>query len=179
MIPVIETKRLILREWRESDFAAYAAFRADVDVCKHIGVLNRGDAWRAMAYCAGHWNLLGFGFWSMELKSSSEPVGYCGPYFPKEWPEAEIGWGIYRPHQGQGYATEAALASLAYAYEKLDWKTAISLVANENKPSMAVARRLGATPDGTYEYRGEVCTIFRHLSPEDFNRQFKEKPTWH
>jgi RimJ/RimL family protein N-acetyltransferase len=178
MIPVIHTERLTLREWRESDFDAYAAFRADDEVCKHIGVLPRGEAWRAMAYCAGHWSLLGFGFWSLELTASGEPVGYCGPYFPKEWPEAEIGWGIYRPHQGHGYATEAARAALAYAYDTLGWTTAISLVANENISSIAVAKRLGATAEGPFSYRGETCTIYRHLPPHLFQAHSKENMIW-
>jgi RimJ/RimL family protein N-acetyltransferase len=179
MIPVVETERLILREWRESDFEAYAAFRADAEACKHIGVLARSDAWRAMAYCSGHWNLLGYGFWSLERKDSREPVGYCGPYFPKEWPEPEIGWGIYGSHQGHGYATEAARASLRFAYETLGWTTAISLIANENSPSIAVALRLGATPEGAYEYREANCTIYRHLSPEKFQQHSKENMKWH
>jgi RimJ/RimL family protein N-acetyltransferase len=174
VIPVIETDRLILREWRESDFPAYAAFRADAEICKHIGVLSSGDAWRAMAYCAGHWNLLGFGFWSLELKGTHEPVGYCGPYFPKEWPEPEIGWGIYGPHQGRGFATEAAVAALDFAYNRLGWTTAISLVANENTPSAAVAIRLGAEAEGPFNYRDTDCTIFRHLSPQQFQKHSKE-----
>ena len=177
-IPTLETARLIMREWRESDFPAYAAFRADAEVCKHIGVLERGDAWRAMAYCAGHWSLLGFGFWSMTLKSG-EPVGYCGPYFPKEWPEAEIGWGVYPGHHGKGYATEAALASLDFAYRKLGWTTAISLIADDNEPSKRVALRLGASPEGPYSYRNAHCTIYRHLNPENFQSQFKGEVTWH
>jgi RimJ/RimL family protein N-acetyltransferase len=175
MIPVITTERLVMREWRESDFEAYAAFRADAEVCRHIGVLSRPDAWRAMAYMAGHWNLLGFGFWCLESKSDGESIGYCGPYFPKEWPEAEIGWGIYRQHQGLGYATEAARASLAFAYRELGWRTAISLVANSNHASAAVAKRLGAKPDGTHEYRGDECTIYRHLPPGKFEQHLKEK----
>jgi RimJ/RimL family protein N-acetyltransferase len=178
VIPTVETSRLRLREWRESDFEAYAAFRADPDACHHIGVLSRGDAWRAMAFCAGHWNLLGFGFWSLELKSTGENVGYCGPYFPKEWPEPEIGWGIFRPHQGRGYATEAAARSLLYAYDILGWKTAISLVANSNAASIAVAERLGAKPEAPYEYRGETCTIYRHLNHKDFELHSKEKMKW-
>ena len=167
MIPVIETERLILREWRESDFDAYADFRADTEACKYVGVLNRGEAWRAMAYWAGHWSLLGFGLWCVTLKSG-EPIGYCGPYYPKEWPEAEIGWGIYPRYQRNGYATEAARASLSFAYKTLGWKTAISLIANNNAPSIALATKLGAAREGSFLIRETPCTIYRHLSPSQF-----------
>ena len=156
-----------MREWRESDLENYAAFRADSVACKYVGVLNRGEAWRAMAYWAGHWNLLGFGLWSVTLKSG-EPIGYCGCYYPKEWPEAEIGWGIYAAHQRKGYATEAARASLNYAYKTLGWKTAISLIANDNAPSTALATKLGAKRDGSFVIRDMPCNIYRHLSPSKF-----------
>ena len=166
-VPVLTTERLMKREWRESDFDAYAAFRIDPEACKYVGVLNKGEAWRAMAYWAGHWSLLGFGLWCVTLKSG-EPIGYCGPYYPKEWPEAEIGWGIYADHQRQGYATEAARASLNYAYKTLGWKTAVSLNAKDNVPSAALALKLGAVLDGHFAVRDTPCNIYRHLSPSQF-----------
>ena len=166
-IPIVETERLILREWRESDFAAYADFRGDEEACKYVGVLSSAEAWRAMAYWAGHWSLLGFGLWCVTLKSG-EPIGYCGPYYPKEWPEAEIGWGMFAAHQRKGYATEAARASLNYVYKTLGWETAISLIAKDNLPSIALAMKLGAAVDGPILVRGTPCNIYRHLSPSQF-----------
>ncbi|MFO1122861.1 MAG: GNAT family N-acetyltransferase [Hyphomicrobiales bacterium] len=175
---MIETKRLRMREWRESDLDAFAAFRADAETCRHIGALSRDEAWRTMAYFAGHWSLLGFGLWSLELRSTGSHIGYTGLYFPKEWPEPEVGWGVYREHQGHGYATEAAAASLAYAYGQLGWATAISLIAAENLKSIAVASRLGARPETPFNCRGQICTIYRHLNPENFKLHSKEQVTW-
>lgn len=178
-IPVVETPRLILREWRNEDLDAYAAFRGDAGLSQFIGgVQDRKDSWRSIAYLAGHWLLRGFGFWSVTEKSSGASVGYCGPYHPEGWPEQEIGWGTYPGHGGKGYATEAAHAALDYAYRKLGWTTAISLIDDRNEASRSVARKVGATPEYPFEYRGFACTAFRHLSPEKFQSQFKGVMKW-
>jgi RimJ/RimL family protein N-acetyltransferase len=179
-IPTLETERLILREWRDSDIGNYAKFQMDKAAARFVRPCETvGEAWRAMTYMAGHWLLRGYGNWSLERKDTGEHIGRCGHYFPMEWPEPEIGWCIYTEHQQQGFASEAAVAALFHAYQKLDWKTAISLIAAENKASLAMAKKLGATFETDFEYNGTFCAVYRHLNPLEFQRQFKEKPIWH
>jgi RimJ/RimL family protein N-acetyltransferase len=168
IIPTLETERLILREWRDEDFEGYKAYRADPICSKFIGVFDERSAWREMTYMAGHWLMRGFGNWSVVEKSSGKACGHCGPYYPHGWPEPEIGWGLYPGYWGKGYATEAATAALTYAYTKMNWKTAISLIASENAPSIALATRLGAVAESTMVYRDTPCTIYRHLTPSQF-----------
>ena len=178
MIPTVETERLILREWRELDYAAFARFKADPMAAKFGGQMNSHEAWRAMLYYIGHWHVRGFGFWSVALKSTGEPIGYCGPYFPIEWPEPEIGWGIYMEHQRKGYAYESACAALAYVYGSLGWKSAISLIADDNQPSKALATKMGAKPDYAFELRRHSL----HCLPSSFTNRvstpFKENMKW-
>jgi RimJ/RimL family protein N-acetyltransferase len=179
IVPVVETKRLRLREWRNSDLENFARFKMDKDAARFVMPTdNVGDAWRAMAYFAGHWLLRGFGMWSIELKETGENIGHCGCYYPHEWPEPEVGWAIFPEHQHKGLATEAAVASVNHAYEKLGWKTAISLIAKENAPSIALAQRLGATFESTIQYRGFDCQIYRHLNPQQFYAHSKENLKW-
>ncbi len=168
MIPVIETERLILREWRESDLDNYAELRGDPVASKFIGVTDRNDAWRSMVYFTGHWTMRGFGCWMIEEKSSGQGIGYCGPYYPMGWPEPEIAWGLNPRFQHKGLATEAATAALTFAYRDLKWTTAISLIADENAPSIALAKRLGAVAESKTHYRDTPCMVFRHLSPSNF-----------
>jgi len=168
-IPTVETERLILRGWRESDIANHARFKMDQKAARFVmPSATVAEAWRAMAYMAGHWQLRGFGNWSLERKDTKEHIGYCGHYFPMEWPEPEIGWCVYPEHQHQGFATEAATASLRHAYAKLNWKTAMSLIADENAPSIALAKRMGAVAESHLTYRDFSCTVYRHLSPSQF-----------
>jgi RimJ/RimL family protein N-acetyltransferase len=164
-IPTLETKRLILREWRESDLANFAAFKMNKEAARFVTSFDSiGQCWREMAYIAGHWLLRGFGMWSIELKETGENIGHCGNYYPHEWPEPEIGWAIFPGYQQQGYAHEAAKAALRYARTELGWTTAISLIANENAASIALAKKLGAVAERPFHYRNTDCTIYRHPS---------------
>lgn len=179
-IPTLETERLILRAFREIDLDSYAKFRMDPVAARYIGRSESvEDAWRSMTFKLGHWLVRGFGIWCVERKDTHQSIGYCGPYFPHGWPDQEIGWGIYPEHQRNGFATEAAVASLNYAYEKLGWKKAISLIANENAPSIALAKRLGAKYEAPFSCKGVDCSIYRHLPPQQFQIHSKEKMKWH
>lgn len=169
-IPVIETERLILRGFEDRDFAAYAAIRADEDVMTFLGgPQSRHMAWRGMSAMIGHWVLRGFGFFCVEEKASGTCIGHCGPWYPVDWPDHEIGYTLARSAQGKGYATEAARAALGFAYEKLGWTTAISVIDPENHASQGVAKKLGATKEredvSIWDFTAD---IWRHLPPDEF-----------
>lgn len=167
-IPVLETERLILRENRESDFEAEAAF-FETDASRFVGGPRKPhQTWRGLAMMAGHWQLRGYGFWGVEEKATGTYLGRVGLWFPHGWKEREIGWTLMPAATGKGYATEAALAARAYAYDVLGWDTAISQIDPANEASKKVARRLGATFETTYddpEY-GPI-EVWRHLAPGD------------
>ena len=153
MIPSLQTERLILREWRADDFEAVAQFYADAEVMKFLGgVMERPDAWRALAGSIGHWGLRGYGTWAVERKSDGALVGRVGLIHPEGWPQVEVGWTLGRPFWGQGYASEAAAAALDYAFLTQPVDRMISCIDPENTPSQAVAARIGET-------KGELRTL--------------------
>ena len=166
-IPRVETERLILRAPCEVDFAAEAAFFA-TDASKFVGGPKRPDeAWRSLAMLLGHWALRGYGMWGLEDKASGTYQGHVGLWNPHGWPEAEIGWTLMTGATGKGYATEAALAARAFAYDILGWETAISLIDPENIASQKVAQRLGATFDYSYEHpEFGSMQAWRHPAPD-------------
>jgi RimJ/RimL family protein N-acetyltransferase len=151
IIPKLETDRLILRGFVETDLDAYAEMCADPEVMRFIGgkPLSRAEAWRNMATIVGHWYLRGYGFWAVQERSSGEIVGRIGCWQPEGWPGLEVGWTLRRAFWGRGYATEAAKASVDYGFKNLEQSQIISLIDPNNHASQRVAERLGAKIIGT------------------------------
>jgi RimJ/RimL family protein N-acetyltransferase len=169
---VIETERLILRMFRESDTDAYAEMVADPEVMRFLGggkPASREEAWRNMAMIVGHWHLRGYGMWAVEEKAGGEMVGRVGCWKPEGWPGLEVGWTLRRRFWGRGYATEAARASIDYAFTTLGQTRVISLIAPENVNSIRVAERLGEKPVGEWEVFGTKVIIYA-VGREEFAR---------
>jgi RimJ/RimL family protein N-acetyltransferase len=145
----IETSRLSLRPPLREDFEAYAAFMADERSAKYVGgVQSRQLAWRGFMTMAGSWQLEGFAMFSVILKSTGEWIGRVGPWMPEGWPGTEVGWGIIPDHWGRGYATEAATASIDWAFGNLGWTDVIHAIHPDNAASIAVAEKLGSKNRG-------------------------------
>jgi RimJ/RimL family protein N-acetyltransferase len=167
MVPTLETERLILRNWQESDFDPFAQYYADPTTAAFVGgTCSRSDAWRRMAAFAGHWPLRGYGFWALEEKASGHFVGYAGLYFPEGWPEPEVGWGLLKTSQRRGFATEAALRARAFGYANIGFKTLISFIDMRNAASRAVAERMGARYEKSAILHGAEAGVFRHPPPQ-------------
>jgi RimJ/RimL family protein N-acetyltransferase len=165
-VPVLETERLRLREWREADHVPLAAFYADAAVARFLSVpRDRADVWRFLAVRAGHWSLRGYGPWALEEKASGRWVGHCGLWSPHGWPEPELMWSLAPAARGRGYATEAARRARDFAYQALGWTTLVSCIVPENVASQGVAQRLGATLERTIELMGHQTGLYRHPSP--------------
>lgn len=156
-IPRIRTRRLLLREFRKSDFDDYAANLADPVATEHLsGVVDRRTAWRMFGAGAGFWVLNGGGWWGVELRETGRLVGTVGAFFREHAPdELEIGWTVYRQFWRQGFATEAAAAALAYGFEAHDVKRAIALISPKNLASIGVSRAIGMQFDSEVDFYGE------------------------
>jgi RimJ/RimL family protein N-acetyltransferase len=159
----LETERLTLRMWRESDFEPYAKMCADPEVMRYLvsgKTYDRAEAWRHMAFLTGHWTLRGYGHWAVEEKSTGSFVGRIGFLNPEGWPGFEIGWTLGRQFWGKGYATEGARKALDYAFDVLDQSHVISLIHPDNLASIRVAERLGEKPEGSTEIMSMPVLIY-------------------
>ena len=148
----LETERLKLRMWRESDLDDYAELTADPLVMRYLQPgkppFTRADAWRSIAFFMGHWQMRGYGHWAVEEKATGRMIGRIGFLNPEGWPGFEIGWTLARHAWGKGYATEGGRRALDYAFTTLDQPHVISLIHPENTPSIKVAERLGERREG-------------------------------
>jgi RimJ/RimL family protein N-acetyltransferase len=145
----IETPRLVLRPLELGDFDAYAANASHVEASRFLGGPQpRSIAWRGFMTMAGAWHILGVSMFSVLLKDSGRWIGRVGPWVPEGWPGTEVGWGIVYDCWGRGYATEAAAASIDWAFATLGWTEVIHTIAPDNVPSQAVAHKLGSRNRG-------------------------------
>ena len=97
---------------------------------------------------AGSWALYGFGMFSLIEKGTGRWVGRTGPWSPEGWPGPEIGWGVLRAAEGRGYAFEAAVAAMDWAFDVLHWDSVIHCITEGNVRSQTLARRLGSSLSG-------------------------------
>lgn len=162
LMDTLETDRLLLRMFRESDLDAYAEMCADPDVMRFLSGYpqSREEAWRNMAMVVGHWQLRGFGLWAVEEKATGDFIGRVGCWKPEGWPGMEIAWTLRQASWGRGFATEAAKTALRYAFDVLKQKHIISLIHPENEPSIRVARRIGLRLEGRNEVMGSTVLVY-------------------
>jgi RimJ/RimL family protein N-acetyltransferase len=170
---ILETERLYLRPFRQTDLDCYAEICADSEVMRYIGAgmpLLRSEAWRGMATALGHWDLMGYGLWAVEEKDSHRLIGRVGCWYPEGWPDFEVGWMLRRSAWGKGFALEAARASVQYAFDVLNRPHIVSLIAPENQRSISVAKRLGETLSGQSELLGRQVLIYS-LTQKDWAKR--------
>lgn len=164
----LQTDRLTLRRPAPRDWEPYRSLAMSERAVYAGGQLDLGRAWNAFAAHLGHWEIRGFGLWSVCLKGTDDCLGMVGPYYPGHWPEHELGWILFGEAEGKGIATEAARAARVHAYGTLGWTTAVSYIHPDNARSIAVAQRLGAVldPEATQPKPEKPCLIFRHPGAE-------------
>jgi RimJ/RimL family protein N-acetyltransferase len=155
-----ETDRIWLRQWRPEDREPFAELCADPEVMEFLS--GRRDSATAFA-AIDKWSALiserGWGFWAIEVKQTSEFIGFVGLQVPAEGhpflPCVEIGWRLARQHWGRGYATEGARESLRVAFELLELPAIIATTALGNTRSRMVMERLGMKgPETTFQHPG-------------------------
>ena len=163
--PRLETERLILRVPALEDIDRWAEMMEDEEAARFLGgVMPKPVVWRQIMQMVGAWEVTGVAMFSVIEKTSGKWIGRVGPWQPFAWPGTEVGWGLHPDARGKGYATEAAAASIDYAFDVLQWTTVIHLVHPDNIRSRRVAERLGATLRGRTNmpapYATEVADIW-------------------
>ena len=143
-----ETDRLILRDWREEDWPLFWEGTNTPAVMRWLGGVCDADKRRAaqdrlLSYKRDH----GHTFWAVECRQDGAILGFCGLKRCNQQGGPigmmEIGWRLREDAWGQGYAKEAAAASLDIAFEEFHADAVIALTVMRNEASWGLMRRLG------------------------------------
>lgn len=167
MIPTIETERLRLREWRITDFDAYASLKTNAELQRYVlgGAKSKEEAWDDFCAVSGQWVLRKVGIFLVADRKTDEPRGFSGLWYPLDIEVPELCWSLFPGNVGKGYATEAAIAARHWVYENSRYHQLVSYIHPDNAASCAVAKRLGARLQSRTKLYGEARLLFIHPDP--------------
>ena len=163
-----------MRPWRAEDRAPY------IELCRSASVMaflggppSEAEIDAALGRVRASQERNGFCFWAIERREDAAFLGFCGlkvadtPGTPIE-DEIEIGWRLGEPYWGQGYAREAALASLRWAWTNLTAPRVIAITVPANRRSWGLMERIGMTRrpelDFGHPLFPESHPLHRHIS---------------
>jgi len=143
---LLETPRLILRQFSLEDAPFIFALVNDPDWLKHIGdrnVRNLNDARGYIAKGMDAFERQGYGMCVVELKSTGEPAGVAGLIKRDSLEDVDLGFAYLAQYRGQGYASESAAAVLEHGRRVLGMKRIVAIVSEANQPSIRLLEKLG------------------------------------
>jgi RimJ/RimL family protein N-acetyltransferase len=187
-MPDLRTGRLLLRRWRESDLDPWAAMNADPQVREHFGdLLSREQSAASVASFEADLEERGWGWWAVEVQATGDFIGFCGLDPVDEgmaFTGVEIGWRLTRSAWGHGYATEGALACLAFGFDTLALEEIVAITSTTNLRSQAVMRRIGMTYDAAGDFdhpevpEGPLRRHVLYRLGRDAYRSCTDRPAW-
>jgi len=153
----LQTDRLRLRAWRDTDRDAFARLNADARVMHYFPALLTREESDALAdRIQALIDEQGWGLWAVEVVGVAPFIGFVGlarPRFDAHFtPCTEVGWRLAAEFWGRGYATEAARAALRFGFQELLLDEIVSFTATDNWPSRRVMERLGMTRDAADDF---------------------------
>ncbi len=153
----LSTPRLLLRRWRVSDREPFAALNSDPEVMEHFpNRLTPAQSDDLVDRIEAGFERRGFGLWALETRPGGEFIGFTGlaavPFEAHFTPAVEVGWRLARSAWGQGYASEAARASLAFGFDEVGLSEIVSFAVPGNARSLAVMERIGMVRDPAADF---------------------------
>ena len=142
---ILETERLLLREFTEEDYLFAWKMNTDPDVMRYTGepMPENSQAVRSFFRNYPDYEKYGFGRWACVFKENKQLIGFNGLKFFPETEEVDLGYRFIKDYWGRGLATESSQAVVTYGFEKLGLKKIIAFVVPENKASIRVLQKTG------------------------------------
>jgi ribosomal-protein-alanine N-acetyltransferase len=169
-VTTLDTERLRLRPFMLDDLDAHARLYADPDITRWLsdgpwpGPLARERSERAVRRFVAHWDDHGYGVWAVEDRAAGVFLGQCG-LNTLDNDDVEILWALEQRTWGNGFATEAARAALAYAFDVVGLDRVVALARPENGPSRRIMDKLGMRWEKDVDAFGRAAVYYSIVAP--------------
>lgn len=144
---ILETHRLILREYVEDDAPAFFRLNSDPEVMRYVPDEPMTSVDQAQEILITHpiadYAQHGFGRLACVLKATDEHIGFCGLKYLKEIDDIDLGFRFLPAHWGKGLATESSRAVVGYGFTELSLGHIVGLAEPDNHASIHVLEKVG------------------------------------
>ena len=143
---IIETDRLLLRNFTEDDAGLLYELNLDPEVIRytHDPIADAEHAKKILRdVILPQYVLYHHGRWAVHLKSDLEFIAWCGLKYLSETNEVDLGYRFRKKFWGKGYATEGGLVCIAYGFNQLNLRRIVARALPRNLPSIRVLEKCG------------------------------------
>lgn len=160
---ILETERLILREFDVSDAQFFYELNSNPKVIQFTGDSSFKNIEEAEMFLEKYpdYKRNGYGRWAVIEKSSGDFLGWCGLKFHEDSAETDLGFRFFENYWNQGFATESAKACLNHGFRKLNIKSVIGRAMKENLASIHVLQKIGMYYERDFDFDGNEGVIYR------------------
>jgi len=170
---LFKTDRLLAREWTPLDARNLYLLNTDPEVLKYTGdrPFSTEDEARIFLENYKDYKLHGFGRWLLLRRDDGACIGWCGLKMHDEgW--VDLGFRLMRSFWGQGYATEAAKASLEVGFHRFDLPEIIGRAAAKNTASHRVLEKLKMTFWQQGSFEGIPHAVYYRITKEAYHKNY-------
>lgn len=169
---MLETKRLIIRQYTLDDLEELIEMRSDPDVYRYLGGPERQnpeEITKRMRFYIDCYAKLGFGMSAMIWKENGETIGGCGLQPLEDTGEIEVGYSLKKIYWRMGIGYECASAWLKYGFETAGLERIVAVADKDNVGSWRIMEKCGMTYEGMKQAYGMQCKLYA-ISKEEFLR---------
>ena len=163
MKTILETARLLLRQFEISDADNFYELNLNPNVIKYTGNSAFKDIDEAKEFLENYsdYQRNGFGRWAVIEKSTNQFLGWCGLKYDEKLDETDIGFRFFEHFWNQGFAKESAKACIDYGFNELNLKTIVGRAMKENLASIKVLEKIRFQYDRDFDFEGKEGVIYR------------------
>lgn len=160
---IIETDRLLLREFILDDAEKFYQLNLNPNVIKYTGNTAFKNIEEAKSFLENYkdYKANGYGRWAVIDKENNTFIGWCGLKYGELENETDIGFRFFEEQWNKGYATESAIACLKYGFEVLNLNRIIGRAMKENKASIKVLEKIGLAYEKDCLFENKEAVIFK------------------